>query len=221
MDHPPVTTDPQSMAYGGFWRRFIALVIDMWLISILVFPVIVAIDFFFPDHIVVTTPLNLFSEERVLETDKSTRTYPDGSQTVIHTRIVQTTYMGKWTYTHRISEESQAGESKSESQLIDPVTKQDIEKTSTDSLELLGLLIYLIAMEGSRHQATLGKLALGLRVVDMEGRRLTYLHAAGRNVSKLLSVFTLFIGFMMAGWTNRKQALHDITAGCLVVRARP
>jgi hypothetical protein len=190
----------ESIKYGGFWRRLIAL-----------------IDFFFPNQIVVKTPFGLFSEDRVLETHKSILPNADGSQTAVETKIVQRTYMNRWTYTYRVIKKSTGGESKSESQLVDPITKQDISKTSTGTLQLFGLLIYLIVMEGSRHQASLGKLALGLKVVDMDGQRLTFLRAAGRNVSKLLSVFTLFIGFMMAGWTNKKQALHDMVAQCLVI----
>ena len=203
--------------YGGFWRRLIALIIDVCLVSVCVFPLAVAIDFFFPDRIVVTTPFGLFSEERVLETKKTAQPDSGGSETT--TKIVQTTYLNKWTSTHRIVEKSKAGETKSESFLIDPVTKQDIAKTSTGTLDFLALLIYLIVMEGSRYQASFGKMALGLKVVDTEGNRLTFLRAAGRNVSKLLSFLTFFIGFMMAGWTNRKQALHDKVAGCLVISA--
>lgn len=218
MDNP-TTVNSESNKYGGFWRRFIALIIDICLVSICLFPLVVAIDFFFPNQIVVTTPFGLFSEERVLETEKGTLPNPDGSQTAVETKIVQKTYMNKWTYTYRVVEKSKVGERKSETQLIDPVTKQDIGKTTTNTLELLVLLIYLILMEGSRYQASLGKIALGLKVVDTDGKRLTFLRAAGRNVSKLLSVVTFFIGFMMAGWTNKKQALHDMVAGCLVIRA--
>lgn len=114
---------------------------------------------------------------------------------------------------------------------MDPITKQDISKTSTGTLQLFGLLIYLIVMQGSRYQASLGKLALGVKVADMDGQRLSFLRAAGRNVSKsrfefhglcpwvstLLSVFTFFIGFMMAGWTNKQQALDDMVAQRLVI----
>jgi uncharacterized RDD family membrane protein YckC len=209
------TVTSESIKYGGFWRRLIALVIDACVVSICVFPLVIAIDFFFPDLIVVTTPFGLFSEERELEAEKSTQPDSEGSRTT--TKIVQKTYMNKWTYTYRVVQTSKGGEAKSESYLIDPVTKQNIQKTTTNTLEFLGLLIYLIAMEGSQYQASLGKMALGLKVVDINGNRITLLRAAGRNVAKLLSVFTAFIGFMMAGWTSKKQALHDMVARCLVV----
>jgi len=76
---------------------------------------------------------------------------------------------------------------------------------------------YWAGLESSRYQATLGKLALGICVTDMEGKRISFLRATGRYFGKILSGLTLFLGFMMAGWTKRKQALHDIMASCVVI----
>lgn len=76
---------------------------------------------------------------------------------------------------------------------------------------------YFTLMESSRHQATLGKLALGIKVVDQNGGRLTSVHALGRWFAASLSYLTLYIGFLMAAFTERKQALHDMVAGTLVV----
>jgi uncharacterized RDD family membrane protein YckC len=81
--------------------------------------------------------------------------------------------------------------------------------------------IYFAAMESSQLQATLGKLALGLAVTDMNGQRISFARASGRYWSKLISEFTFGIGYMMAGWTQQKQALHDIVASCLVIQRRP
>ena len=71
-------------------------------------------------------------------------------------------------------------------------------------------------MESSKYMASLGKLALGIKVTDESGERLSILRSLARNISKVLSLLTLFIGFMMAGWTARKQALHDIISKCEV-----
>jgi uncharacterized RDD family membrane protein YckC len=57
-----------------------------------------------------------------------------------------------------------------------------------------------------------------LKVTDLEGRRISFARATGRHFAKLLSGFILMIGFIMAGFTQRKQALHDMIAGTLVVR---
>jgi uncharacterized RDD family membrane protein YckC len=75
--------------------------------------------------------------------------------------------------------------------------------------------IYEAALESSSY---LGKMALGLKVTDLEGRRISFARATGRHFAKLLSGFILMIGFIMAGFTQRKQALHDMIAGTLVVR---
>ncbi len=69
-------------------------------------------------------------------------------------------------------------------------------------------------MESSRFQASLGKRALRIQVVDKEGNRLTFARAFGRNAAKFLSVATCFIGFAMPLWTKNRQALHDLIARC-------
>ena len=79
--------------------------------------------------------------------------------------------------------------------------------------------IYEAAMESSAKQATLGKMALGLKVTDLEGRRISFARATGRHFAKYLSAMILLIGYIMAGFTERKQALHDMIAGTLVIRA--
>jgi uncharacterized RDD family membrane protein YckC/Tfp pilus assembly major pilin PilA len=78
--------------------------------------------------------------------------------------------------------------------------------------------LYFALCESSRLQATPGKLALGLRVTDLYGRRIGFGKATGRYFGKLISGLILNIGYMMAGWTARKQALHDLMADCCVVR---
>jgi uncharacterized RDD family membrane protein YckC len=78
--------------------------------------------------------------------------------------------------------------------------------------------IYYAVMESSKRQATFGKMALGLRVVDLNGDRISFGRASGRHFGKILSLITFFIGHFMAGWTRKKQALHDKMSGCLVVK---
>lgn len=78
--------------------------------------------------------------------------------------------------------------------------------------------IYEAGMESSSKQATLGKMALGLKVTDLQGRRISFARATGRHFAKILSGMILLIGYIMAGFTERKQALHDMIAGTLVQR---
>jgi uncharacterized RDD family membrane protein YckC len=74
--------------------------------------------------------------------------------------------------------------------------------------------IYEAGMESS----TLGKMALGLKVTDIWGKRISFARATGRHFAKYLSGAILMIGYIMAGFTARKQALHDILAETLVPR---
>lgn len=85
----------------------------------------------------------------------------------------------------------------------------------------LGLVIpwlYDALMLSSETQATLGKMALGITVTDMDGGRLTFGRATGRHFAKILSALLLCIGFIMAAFTAKKQALHDMLAGTVAIR---
>ena len=77
--------------------------------------------------------------------------------------------------------------------------------------------LYYALME-TYYGATLGKMALGLKVTDLEGNKISFLKATGRYFGKILSGLILLIGYIMAAFTEKKQALHDIMAGCLVVK---
>jgi uncharacterized RDD family membrane protein YckC len=88
----------------------------------------------------------------------------------------------------------------------------------TPTLWQVVVWLYFALMESSSYQATLGKMALGIKVVDMDGQRISFGRATGRFFAKYLSGILLCVGFMMAGWTRWHQALHDILAGTLVVR---
>ncbi len=78
--------------------------------------------------------------------------------------------------------------------------------------------IYYSLLESSNWQATLGKKALGLEVTDLAGARISFGRATGRFVGRYLSVMTLGIGFVIIAFTEKKQALHDLLAGTLVIR---
>jgi uncharacterized RDD family membrane protein YckC len=86
------------------------------------------------------------------------------------------------------------------------------------TLSTVAQWLYFALLESSSKQATVGKMALGIRVTDLDGRRITFGRATGRHFGKILSGLILGIGFLMAAFTERKQALHDMLAGTLVVR---
>ncbi|MGC1290578.1 MAG: RDD family protein [Candidatus Acidiferrales bacterium] len=82
-----------------------------------------------------------------------------------------------------------------------------------------GVWLYYACMESSRYQGTLGKMALGLIVTDMQCRPVSFARASGRFFAKLITgLIPFFIGYIMAGFTAKKQALHDMIASCLVLR---
>lgn len=90
--------------------------------------------------------------------------------------------------------------------------------------DLIGLLIgiaYFVGFESSSWQATPGKRAIGMIVVDKSGRRITPGRALGRYFAKILSGLVLLIGYIMIAFTERKEGLHDMIAGTLVVVGEP
>ena len=85
---------------------------------------------------------------------------------------------------------------------------------------LVVVWLYFALMESSARGATVGKMAMGLRVVTGSGERLSFLNATGRYFAKFLSAMFMGIGFLMVGFTDRKRGLHDMIANTLVVKVR-
>jgi len=83
---------------------------------------------------------------------------------------------------------------------------------------LLGVA-YFSFMESSANQGTLGKMAVGIRVGDRNGEQLSYANALGRHLAKFLSAIILLIGFLMVGWDEKNQGLHDKLADTYVFYA--
>ena len=81
--------------------------------------------------------------------------------------------------------------------------------------------LYEALMVSSSHQATLGKKAVGIVVTDMEGSRISFPRATGRYFASILSGMLLLIGFLIQPFTEKRQTLHDMMAGCLVLRKDP
>jgi uncharacterized RDD family membrane protein YckC len=79
--------------------------------------------------------------------------------------------------------------------------------------------LYFAGLESSARQATIGKSVMALRVTNLEGRRLSFGHATGRFFAKIVTGMIPFaIGYIMAAFTERKQALHDLIAATLVLK---
>ncbi len=84
----------------------------------------------------------------------------------------------------------------------------------------IGGIVYYVYFESSKQQATYGKKALGLIVVNDRGTRISVGQALGRYFAKILSALILFIGFIMVGITEKKQGLHDKLADTYVISVK-
>ncbi|MFL5758687.1 MAG: RDD family protein [Thermomicrobiales bacterium] len=114
--------------------------------------------------------------------------------------------------------------------IVREVIERIVEANSFDVLVIVMwnaiylLLLFLIDwlyyawQESSRHQATIGKRALGIVVTDLHGNRISFGRAIGRHFAHYISFLTLLIGYLIQPFTKRRQALHDLIAGTLVVR---
>lgn len=109
----------------------------------------------------------------------------------------------------------------SEIENADPELLAPIIVSAVSGIALSAFLItwfYYALMQSSARQATVGKMALGLIVTDVNGERLTFARASLRYFSKILSSLFMMVGYIMAGFTDKKQALHDMIANTYVVR---
>ncbi len=151
-----------NVSYAGFWKRFVAYIIDDIVLSAVGFTIILFIGAMFG-----LSFLSLLSDDM-----ESTVALVVAAAAAIATAILALIIAG-W--------------------------------------------LYFALMEASANQGTLGKMALGIKVTDLDGNRISFGKATGRYFGKIVSGMILNIGFIMAGFTEKKQALHDIMAGCLVV----
>lgn len=152
----------QALRYAGFWRRFIAALIDGVLVGLLWF---------------VMSGLYDFATTRVLE---NTAFSPDG---VALGRALWLISGGRW---------------------------------------LMAVLVALLCFalpEATRRGASPGKLVMRLRVARADGETTGIGRSVLRTVLKPLSAAPLMLGFLIAGWSSRKQALHDLLSGSVVLRA--
>lgn len=98
----------------------------------------------------------------------------------------------------------------------------DIDPMQFDYFGIGGLIaiLYYSLMESSEKQATIGKIALNLKVGDMNGNRISFMNALGRYLAKILSALILLIGFIMVAFDNKRQGLHDKLANTVVYHTK-
>lgn len=101
---------------------------------------------------------------------------------------------------------------------LSPITGSYLTGIAFIFLLAVGSWLYAAFAESSEWRATLGKRIIGLQVVTSSGDKLSFGQASVRHFMKFLSLFTAGVGFMMAGWTKRSQALHDIPSDSVVIK---
>lgn len=216
---------------AGFWKRALALIIDLVIVGTAVSLLFLILAAEIPSvgkMVTLDTPFGIGTVERTIESKSTESKDANGNKVTETDKLIERAVLDRWIYRYRVEEKVTEYEGEtfvttarlSLSWQIDPVSGEPVETTEVDHIVLVVLMLYWILADASRYQGSLGKRALGLRVVDEYGVRLTLAAAAGRNLLKILSTIPALIGFMMAGWTKRKQALHDKIVGAYVVTRR-
>jgi len=82
---------------------------------------------------------------------------------------------------------------------------------------IVGPWLYTALFESSAMQATPGKKAIGLKVTDLQGNRISFGRATGRHFAEWITGMTFFVGYVMVAFTQKRQSLHDMIAGTVVV----
>jgi uncharacterized RDD family membrane protein YckC len=109
--------------------------------------------------------------------------------------------------------------------IIDPLAFESEAASQATQARLTPILVILIqlffwlycATMESQKQATLGKMALGIKVTDTNGNKISFARASARHFAKILSIIPIGFGFFMVAFTDKKQGLHDIITKCIIV----
>ncbi|KAB2337325.1 RDD family protein [Cytobacillus depressus] len=88
----------------------------------------------------------------------------------------------------------------------------------TGLISIIVAVAYFAGLHSSKWQATIGKKLLGLKVTDLKGNRISFWRALGRYLAMSFLSGILLIGYIIAAFTEKKQSLHDLIAGTVVVK---
>lgn len=96
---------------------------------------------------------------------------------------------------------------------------QTLDHVSLSVILLVMIWLYYALLESSPMQASLGKIIMGIKVVNRRGKRLTFWQATERILSKLVTNITFYFGFFIAAFDRKKQTLHDrISHSAVIVK---
>ena len=211
----------QAIIFAGFWKRLLALIIDAITVSFIVLPFALIIGLISPNALLVEVPFELFTTTETLsQKPEIIEEHADGSTSVVEISIVKENVLGLFENYYSVKTTKSHNQIESTKTLISKDNELEITKTTSSDIEFYVLFIYWIVFESSVWQASFGKKILGIKVTTITGNRPTIFQAIARNLLKILSGIILFIGFMMAGWTSNKQALHDKISNMLVINEK-
>lgn len=167
----------QVFQYAGFWRRFVAYLIDELLIGAVTFVILMPLYIIFGVGIFA---IDEFEGYENFSNAEFTQYYEDDVRAGFIIAVIFVVLV-------------------------------------VAAISIILQWLYYALMESSQKQATLGKMALGIKVTDIQGNRISFGRATGRYFGKIISGLILNIGYIMAAFTEKKQALHDMMANCLVI----
>ena len=170
--------ETQQFIYAGFWKRFLAYLIDQIIIGL------IELILFVPIVLIFGTGLfSIFTYEN----------YDQFTSVIYNTQYYEDEYS------------------------VAAIAMIIFAVIIISVLSIVIQWLYYAFQESSTKQATLGKSLINLKVVDLYGNRISFGRATGRFFGKILSGLIFNVGYIMAAFTERKQALHDILANCLVI----
>ncbi len=209
-------------AYASFGRRVIALAIDALCIAIVMAALIQTVNAAFGPMLAafwtspqpVRTQVEIASRENGSENgvrrettfSRETRHYPDGTIRIYAIAEARFTAADGTTAATRAEE------------LIGRNGRDLMRRWSTIALAFALSFVYFAVFETSPAQATPGKMLLGLKVADLSGRRLGPGRSLFRQLMKCAELCSSGITYVIAAFTGRRQALHDMFAGTIVIQ---
>jgi hypothetical protein len=212
----PTYTKYQVVGDASMLRRVFALVFDAALLLLLHIMISIPLWSLAPDYL--AFPIDI-AETEILDE----QTTVDGDATIT-TQTVDITYfsltqeLDTCRFLVVVIEEGDGASSTTsrDKEPLEPCAY--LERFDFGTWFMLALfLFYAPLMEGSRLHATVGKLALAIRLQKKDGREVTFARAFVRNLAEALCLATLSAGYLVALFTTRRQALHDLLAGTVVV----
>ena len=196
---------------AGFWLRLAALLIDLLVVYILIFPFAMIIGLMIPKQFLVEPPFGLFTTTSVVS--EATESHDAIEKDIILGGMFENYY--KLVENEKLDVEDDTSFTRV---LVESEMKNEVSKWDSGNLFSAAMLIYWILFEASVWQASVGKKLVGLKVVNIGGERPTLTLCVIRNLFKIVSAIPLYIGFLFAAWTSRKQAWHDFFSMMLVVK---